>query len=613
MWSHSQEVIMFFFNSCGVRPLFKFLSFGISIILFFIPASFTSYAQEQSTYSQETDNQEENSESVITVPFSVTQTITHCHTGGSGGGGCYGQLTTGSRTVEHPCGGSMIYYPATDSSGCDRCGAGYHGDESYRKCWHSTYNTEPYSYYSLNCGKNTTDALGSITLTKSTSEWTTSLALIASYENPSAIKLNEKPYIINSVATESDTMTITENGIYTLQLNIDENSANYTGSVSMDIQNIDTTPPQITEYILTPQEWTKNGVTFQVIQVEDLQSDGTLGSGLPEFPYSYDGGITWCGEDSYLYTKNGTYQVFVRDMLGNHSQIEFTIGQIDKEGPVITNLDYDHTQDISSTTLSVSANDILEDGREGIGLHEIPFSFDGGKTWTDEYEFLVTQNGDMVIAVRDKFDNITIKVIKITNIYEPKPHVEEEIEMQESIPDVTKAVEPIPEQPVVPAKKKSRAIEKKEITIEQKPIQKKTIVKKQEKLISEPSVNKVEQIEKKKFGVKEIIFLTSASFIGLLLLVLLLFFWYRSIRVYNEQEEKKFDLVGRLWIKKKGGHFEVVISSFIWTQCNTTHFKFKPSRIFLLFHKEEEIYFFFSQERCICMKAQKEMETVVNR
>ena len=66
---------MFFFNSCGVKPLLRSISFIISIILIFVFPSFISYAQE------------EDLEQNISIPLSVTQNITHCHTGGSGGGG----------------------------------------------------------------------------------------------------------------------------------------------------------------------------------------------------------------------------------------------------------------------------------------------------------------------------------------------------------------------------------------------------------------------------------------------------------------------------------------------------------------------------------------------
>lgn len=593
---------MFFFNSCGVKPLLRSISFIISIILIFVFPSFISYAQE------------EDLEQNISIPLSVTQNITHCHTGGSGGGGCYGRLNSGSKTVEISCGGTMVYNPATDSTGCDRCGAGYHGDQSGRGCWTTKTVNESYSYYDLNCGKNTTDSLGSLTLTKSTADWTKSLELLASYENLSSIQLNENPYIFNGVITADNIMTISENGIYTLQLNIDENADNYSGMISMDIKNIDVTAPTLQSYSLTPTEWTKNGVSFKISMIADLQPDNSAGCGLHNYPFSYDGGHTWCAEDNYLYTRNGTYQVLIRDQLGNISENEFTISQIDTEGPSISNTEYDKTKNITDTMLSVSANDIMSDGREGVGLHEIPFSFDGGVTWTEEYQYPIVKNGTIVIAIRDKLENITHHTITVSNIYEPEPYVEREKEMEnESVtptPIVTKV--PLPTLPLNETIESTKSEQEEKVKTEHIYPEKVRYTKLEKKSsnmqTNNSNIPKSKNVAKKKIGMKEIIFLFSVAIVCLIGFLTFLFLRYRSIRVYNEVEDEQFELLGRQWIRQKEEHYEVTISQLIWAQCNTTHFKFKPSWLFLLFHKEDEIYFFFPEEKCLCLKAQKEME-----
>ena len=285
--------------------------------------------------AQTDDTKVEPSTLQESVPFSITSTIKHKHTGGSSGGGCYGKLCTGVRRNETNCGGTMVYYPATDSTGCDRCGAGYHGDQSGRECWTVTVSEESYSYYDLSCGRSTADTVGTLTLTKSTQDWTKTLDLIASYENLLQMKISESPYIFNGVPNTENTISVSENGIYTLQLNADENCDTNNAMISMDIRNIDHTAPEMKSYTLLPEEWTNQGVLFTSEEVVDLQSDQTNGCGLHELTFSYDEGATWCNESTNHYDKNGTYTVKVRDWLENTRDTTFTINNIDCMGPTI--------------------------------------------------------------------------------------------------------------------------------------------------------------------------------------------------------------------------------------------------------------------------------------
>lgn len=78
---------------------------------------------------------------------------------------------------------------------------------------------------------------------------------------------------------------------------------------------------------------------------------------------------------------------------------------------------------IRSTVLNVECNDILSDGREGVGLAELPYSYDGGNTWTDIPHLDITHNMDIHFIVRDKLDNRAERILTITNIDDYKPNV----------------------------------------------------------------------------------------------------------------------------------------------------------------------------------------------
>ena len=597
---------MFFFKSYGRRPAFRNISlFVIFLIVFSVVFPPLTVLAEETTQTLSS--------------CSVTGNITHRHTGGSGGGGCYGTARTGTRTIEIECDGTMVYNPDTDSTGCSKCGAGYHGDQSGRGCWTVRTEQESYTYYELSCQKNTTDVLGTLTLTKSTDEWTKNLELTASYDNPQQIAVNTDPFLWNGMATGQTTQSVSENGLYTLQLHIDDHPDNYNASVSMDIRNIDYTPPVIAAYQVQPQEWTNQGVTFEALTMQDLQPDRTTGCGLAQYPFSYDNGGTWSEEDSYLYTGNGTHTVLLRDNLGNTSSIQFTIENIDATGPDITLFDYDHTQNIKETTLTVSANDILEDGREGVGLHEIPFSYDGGVTWTTEYELPIVQNGKISFAVRDRLGNITIREEKISNIYEPKDNDDEAADEETSILPKTTPT-PIPSAAVLHVKQKRRTYEGHTDTESLKKAEYKTTAtptptpivsikkEKEGKTITPSATPRTEPDKKRKFGVGEIIFLLSIVTIFMTGLSILIYLWYHSILIYNETENNQFERIGRQWIKKKDGNYEVVITEFILSQCNTTHFIFCPSYLFVLLKKERELFFLFPDNRCTGMKTARKME-----
>ena len=376
-------------------------------ILIVIVASFLSVFSIRAFANEETES---------TVVY--TGNIYHKHTGNSeNGGGCYSVRKTGTKTVEVPCDGTMVYYPAVDGTQCSKCKAGYPGDESYRDCYHTEKKTTTYTYYEMGCNQSTSTLLAKVSVEQDTSEWAKEVTLTCTYEATGNITLSQTPYIWNNTATDLNTYTVTGNGDYTLQLSADGN-ANTAGSrIVIPVRNIDTTAPQMVSYGLEPESgWVKEGVLLSLGEVQDMQPDNTEGCGLHELPYSYDNGETWTADTSYLYKESGAHTVMVRDGLENVSSYEISFYHVDNLAPTIENVEYDDTPNVLSTTLTVTASDVQADGSEGCGLHELPYSFDGGNTWTDNPVFETDRNGTITVAVRDALENIEYKEITITNI-----------------------------------------------------------------------------------------------------------------------------------------------------------------------------------------------------
>lgn len=344
--------------------------------------------------------------------------IYHKHTGSSSGGGCYTVHRTGTKTIEIPCGGTLVYWPNLGTSSCSNCAASYFGDHSGRECWHSTTREESYSYYDLGCGKGSSTCVGTLIVKQSTTAWVKSLTLTASYENAGGMVVNEKPYIWNgATATTESVYEVNQSGTYTVKLNADACSNTGDAVITVNVRNVDVTAPVITAHTQEPStDWTKEGVLVTLTQMADLQPDGTEGCGLHTLPYSYDEGETWTDEISHLYTENGTHTVLIRDALENTSSYEVSFQNVDTTPPTIESIEYDHTKNIPSVEVNITASDLQPDGTEGCGLHETPYSFDGGNTWTEENTHVVKKNGVLKIAVRDKLENVAFAEEKIENI-----------------------------------------------------------------------------------------------------------------------------------------------------------------------------------------------------
>ena len=349
--------------------------------------------------------------------------IYHVHTGGSGGGGCYTVHRTGTRTYTERCSGTRVYWPALDTTQCSVCGASYYGANNVgSRCTKETTREESYSYYDLGCGKSGSTLLGYVTYTVDNTEWTKEIHVDISIENI-GMTISQNPYRENGVNSDTGSFTITENGTYTYGINADANSGTSAANFTVTITNIDHTAPIIPNYELFPTDWVKEGVLITLEPAIDYQPDMSMGCGLPDAYISYDNGESWTDELTHFYEDNGDFEILVRDKLENIGGISFTIDNIDHEAPNITTFSYDDTMNILSTVLNVECNDILSDGREGVGLADQPFSYDGGKTWTDVPSLNISHNTDIHFIVRDKLDNRAEKTLTITNIDDYKPNV----------------------------------------------------------------------------------------------------------------------------------------------------------------------------------------------
>ena len=369
-------------------------------------------------------------ESCVMVAYADTTTTTvrnviyHTHTGSSGsGGGCFSISRTGTRTIEEPCGGTLYYWgDGWGTSECDRCGASYFGNRGGQSCPHGESRTETYTYYELGCGKSPSTVLGYVNYTRDTTEWAKEVHVTVTIEDY-GLGLGSNPYVMNGSGYPSGEFTLTENGTYNFGVSGNSNAATGPAGYTVNITNIDHTPPSINDYTLLPSEWVKEGVLLELTDVTDPQPDNTPGCGLHQYPYSYDDGETWEDSPSHFYEDNGDYHVLVRDALENTTRLDYTIDNIDHEAPNIVSIDYDKSKNLKNLTVTVTCNDILADGREGSGLADAPYSYDGGKTWTASNTYFVNHNIVIDFRVKDKLGNENGQIVTIDNIDDYMPTV----------------------------------------------------------------------------------------------------------------------------------------------------------------------------------------------
>lgn len=363
---------------------------------------------------------------ILLIPFislifpmkTMAASFGHVHTAGcfSTGyipcNGSHATITRGDTTVHHcsHCNAQTTHnrtvywfvcytYGSEDELGgysvCQRCG-------TQNESWGSRSGGTHYVWgQSCVCGRSEAST-GELTFSVNNPEWTTGDVTIGA--NISVIseelQIPGDPFSWDGgeTWTSENERTITENGTYTIEA---RNSDGQVISETVVVNNIDRSGPTLVEKRTSSEEWTSDDVSFEFV-VKDLQNDGTDGCGLPEDYISYDAGETWTSDNTYTATENEVVSIKLRDNLGNTTDVILEVWNIDKDSPTVTvNVDRDEWTD-EEVHFSIEASD-----NDGCGLGEPAYSLDG-EEWVDECEFVVENNHDYKVYVRDALGQITV-------------------------------------------------------------------------------------------------------------------------------------------------------------------------------------------------------------
>ena len=217
--------------------------------------------------------------------------------------------------------------------------------------------------------------------------------------------LDGKPFCFNAGTwTDEPEQKVSCNGIY--KVKIRDVFGNETIKLCT-VSDIDSTPPVIAS-VETLLNAPCNGFALEgalTVKASDNEA------GLDNYPYSFDGGVTWQRENFVMVSENCTADIMVRDVFGNTGRRKnIAISGIDRSGPVLDKVIVKPVNAagkyMSAIRLNVKASD------EGSGLAEKYCSFDGGRTWSDEPSYTVSENGTVMLRVRDMLENISAKDIE---------------------------------------------------------------------------------------------------------------------------------------------------------------------------------------------------------
>lgn len=595
----------------------------------------------------------------------VTKPIYHKHTGSSAGGGCYGEEKTKIEVDRVPCGGTLVYYPASDTSGCESCGAGYFGDQSDKTCWDIKLVDNPVVYYELNCGKGDAQ-LGNLILEESTEEWTKALTLTARLENYGDILPSETPYIWNGSPSEEAVYSVSENGVYSLGLQADDNTATEKLCIELDVRNIDKTGPAVTLTDSEKEEGVQRGQI--IVEAEDLQPDGTAGCGLAEQPYSFDEGATWEKNNSRKVTANGTYSVWVRDRLDNITTAQIEIVNMDTFGPRVRHVLETSEWSKNPIRLTFFVEDVQPDGRPGIGLPENFIDWGKGEGWEKTTSTLIYTNEVVKIRCRDAYGNVTAYEVEIDNLDQLAPEatvttdestlkeeentwirveagdaesglhetpysydkgaswtVEKEKEVtgpgeysvwvRDAVDNISFQSVTIEEELLPPAVQKKQKWEQKQEPVVEQPLQR--VAEKEEKSVALPT-QKQEKVAEVAKIVEEVRPFRKQEWFGNLIalggtgalaccLWLLYYYGYATVRIYNYEEGGNYAFLGRERIGRREGEFRLLILKEMVEASVTTRYKFRPGICFAKLHRGETLILDFAGEYRTLTEIDREM------
>ncbi|MDU5534379.1 MAG: hypothetical protein E6066_19490, partial [Oscillospiraceae bacterium] len=197
------------------------------------------------------------------------------------------------------------------------------------------------------------------------------------------------------------------NGVYYIWAA--DKAGNISAATKVNVTALDIVPPVVVK-VETQRTWdaTENWakVTAQddnsgVVAIGWEHAEKDMGSRHAPDP------ITWVdstAEAAFIFTGNGSYNAYARDLAGNVSgPYPFIIDHIDKHSPVIDSVEWDKGWS-QSKTITVKAHDT----ESGLGQYAVTRTADYPAEWQDSNVFAnITENGTYYLWAKDNVQRVS--------------------------------------------------------------------------------------------------------------------------------------------------------------------------------------------------------------
>ena len=220
-----------------------------------------------------------------------------------------------------------------------------------------------------------------------------------------AVTTEEKAPALDSFST--GTPKVDHNGVYYIWAA--DKAGNISSAAKVNVTALDIVPPVVVK-VETQRTWdaTENWakVTAQddnsgVVAIGWERAEKDMGSRHAPDP------ITWVdstAEAAFIFTGNGSYNAYARDLAGNVSEpYPFIIDHIDKHSPVIDSIEWDKGWS-QSKTITVKAHDT----ESGLGQYAVTRTADRPAEWQDSSVFSdITENGIYYLWAKDNVQRVS--------------------------------------------------------------------------------------------------------------------------------------------------------------------------------------------------------------
>ena len=205
----------------------------------------------------------------------------------------------------------------------------------------------------------------------------------------------------------ADAPKVDHNGVYYIWAA--DKAGNISAAAKVDVTALDIVPPVVVK-VETQRTWDAEENWTKVTAQDD--NSGVVAIGWEHAEKDMESRhapdpITWVdsrAEATFIFTENGSYNAYARDLAGNVSEpYPFIIDHIDKHSPVIDSVAWDKGWS-QEKTITVKAHDT----ESGLGQYAVTRTADRPAEWQDSNVFAnITENGTYYLWAKDNVQRVS--------------------------------------------------------------------------------------------------------------------------------------------------------------------------------------------------------------